>query len=150
MNTKWVLRGVLAVAVIAIMVGIGGDDAVTPDADGTAAAFQTLPSGLKIQDRKVGEGPAAKEGDMVAVHYVGTLIDGTEFDRSKPESPIEFAIGAGQLIPGFDEGIRGMKVRGIRSLEIPPELGYGKDGAGSIPPNATLRFEVELVRINEK
>lgn len=104
---------------------------------------------MKIDDIKVGTGDEAKNGDMVAVHYVGRLDDGTEFDNShKRGAPIEFTLGAGMVIPGWEEGIAGMQVGGERVLVIPPEKAYGAAGAGGvIPPNATLTFTVELVEI---
>jgi FKBP-type peptidyl-prolyl cis-trans isomerase len=107
------------------------------------------PSGLQIEDTVAGAGAAAKAGDTVEVHYVGTFPDGRSFDSSRTRGqPFRFKLGAGQVIKGWDEGVAGMKVGGTRNLIIPPELAYGSRGAGSaIPPNATLHFEVELLRI---
>jgi len=104
---------------------------------------------LKIKDLVVGKGAAAKPGDNVSVHYTGWLMDGTKFDSSVDRGqPFEFALGQGQVIPGWDKGVVGMKVGGKRELIIPPELAYGDQGAGgSIPPNATLKFNVELLAI---
>ena len=103
---------------------------------------------MKINDIKVGLGQVAGSGDMVAVHYVGRLQDGTEFDNShKRGAPIEFTIGAGQVIKGWEEGIDGMQVGGERTLVIPPEKAYGDAGIGPIPGGATLVFTVELVEI---
>jgi FKBP-type peptidyl-prolyl cis-trans isomerase len=101
-------------------------------------------------DEVVGEGPAAKAGDKVTVDYTGWLTDGTKFDSSKDrKQPYPFTLGAGQVISGWDMGVAGMKVGGKRKLTIPPDLGYGAEGAGGvIPPNATLVFEVELLKIN--
>ena len=109
----------------------------------------TTKSGLKYIDEKVGEGREAKAGDTVSVHYTGTLKDGKKFDSSRDRNePFEFQLGAGRVIKGWDEGVAGMKVGGKRKLTIPPELGYGKRGAGAvIPPDATLVFEVELLGI---
>ena len=104
---------------------------------------------LKIEDITVGTGPAAKAGDSVTVDYTGWLTDGTQFDSSKGRKPFMFTLGAGEVIPGWDQGVAGMMVGGTRRLTIPPELGYGTQGAGGvIPPNATLVFEVELKKIN--
>ncbi len=116
---------------------------------GKGVSTTTTPSGLEITDYKVGEGAEAKKGDTVAVHYTGTLKDGgTEFDSSIPrKAPIRFPIGTGRVIKGWDEGIAGMKVGGLRKLVIPPELGYGDRDKGKIPPNSTLVFTVELMEV---
>lgn len=108
----------------------------------------TTASGLTIIEVKEGTGAAAKAGDDVAVHYIGRLYStGAKFDSSYDRGqPITFKVSGGQLIKGFDEGVVGLKVGGKRELVIPPELGYGAQGAGdAIPPNATLVFDIELV-----
>jgi len=109
----------------------------------------TTSSGLVIEDLVVGSGAEAKTGDMVSVHYTGTLITGEKFDSSLDRgTPFSFTLGAGEVIKGWDEGVAGMKVGGKRKLTIPPELGYGASGYPPvIPQNATLIFEVELVEI---
>ena len=109
----------------------------------------TTPSGLIYVDLSEGEGEAALAGQRVSVHYTGWLTDGTKFDSSKDRNdPFDFPLGAGHVIRGWDEGVQGMKVGGVRKLTIPPQLGYGERGAGGvIPPNATLVFEVELLKI---
>jgi FKBP-type peptidyl-prolyl cis-trans isomerase FkpA len=109
----------------------------------------TQPGGLVIEDTKVGTGPEAKAGQTVSVHYTGWLTDGKKFDSSKDRNePFEFHLGGGEVIPGWDQGVVGMKVGGIRKLTIPSALGYGAQGAGGvIPPNATLIFEVELLGV---
>jgi FKBP-type peptidyl-prolyl cis-trans isomerase FkpA len=110
----------------------------------------TTTSGLKYQDLKVGDGPEAKKGDAVEVHYTGWLTDGKKFDSSVDrKKPFSFTLGAGMVIKGWDEGVAGMKVGGKRKLTIPPDLAYGKRGAGDglIPADATLVFEVELLKI---
>ena len=107
-------------------------------------------SGLKYEDITAGEGDTAAAGHTVTVHYTGWLTDGTKFDSSKDRNdPFRFSLGAGQVIRGWDEGVAGMNVGGVRKLTIPSQLGYGAQGAGGvIPPNATLVFEVELLGIN--
>jgi FKBP-type peptidyl-prolyl cis-trans isomerase FkpA len=113
------------------------------------AGMTTTPSGLKYKDVNIGSGAEAQAGDLVSVHYSGYLTDGTKFDSSVDrEQPFQFQLGAGNVIAGWDEGVAGMRVGGKRQLLIPPELGYGANGAGeAIPPNATLFFEVELLEI---
>jgi len=105
--------------------------------------------GVEIEILKDGTGAIAKKGDTVSVHYVGVLENGTKFDSSVDRgTPFEFSLGAGQVIPGWDIGVEGMKVGEVRKLTIPSELAYGASGAGNaIPPNATLIFEVQLLGI---
>lgn len=105
---------------------------------------------LNIEEVKVGTGLEAKTGKTVSVHYVGTLTTGKKFDSSRDRSePFDFKLGAGQVIEGWDKGVAGMKVGGLRKLTIPPELGYGPRGYPPvIPPNSTLVFEVELLGVS--
>ncbi|AVY94184.1 MULTISPECIES: FKBP-type peptidyl-prolyl cis-trans isomerase [Microvirgula] len=109
----------------------------------------TTDSGLVIEELEVGTGDEARAGREVTVHYTGWLTDGTKFDSSVDRAqPFSFPLGAGHVIKGWDEGVSGMKVGGKRKLTIPASLGYGARGAGGvIPPNATLVFEVELLRV---
>lgn len=113
----------------------------------------TTASGLQYEDTQIGEGETAQAGQDVVVHYTGWLWkdgeQGAKFDSSKDRrDPFVFALGAGMVIAGWDEGVAGMKVGGCRTLIIPPELGYGARGAGGvIPPNATLKFDVELLAL---
>lgn len=107
----------------------------------------TTESGLKYVDLVVGTGRPAELGDTATVHYTGWLESGKQFDSSRDRNePFSFRVGAGRVIKGWNEGVLGMRVGGKRKLIIPPDLGYGARGAGSvIPPNATLTFEVELL-----
>ena len=115
----------------------------------------TTKSGLKYTDQKVGTGDVAAKGNTVQVHYTGWLYEngkrGMKFDSSVDrKEPFQFKLGAGQVIRGWDEGVEGMKVGGKRELIIPADLGYGARGAGGvIPPNATLDFEVELLKVSK-
>ncbi|HEY2593516.1 MAG TPA: FKBP-type peptidyl-prolyl cis-trans isomerase [Chloroflexota bacterium] len=108
-----------------------------------------MPDGLQYTDDVVGNGAEATTGKTVVVHYTGWLMDGTKFDSSiDRDQPFSFPLGAGQVIKGWDEGVAGMKVGGQRTLIIPPALGYGARGAGNvIPPNATLKFQVQLLDV---
>ena len=110
---------------------------------------QNLIEDFNMQVIKEGSGEqAAKSGDILAVHYVGTLENGEKFDSSRDRGrPFEFTLGAKQVIPGWDLGLMGTKVGEIRKLVIPPQLGYGDQAVGSIPENSTLNFEVEFLEI---
>ena len=116
-------------------------------------AFTTTASGLQYEDSVVGTGAQATRGQSVRVHYTGWLYtdgqQGAKFDSSRDRNdPFEFPLGAGMVIKGWDEGVQGMQIGGQRTLIIPPELGYGARGAGGvIPPNATLKFDVELLAV---
>ena len=146
-----------AVAALAVVTALAGVfAAVAPTAASAQAAGTTVttPSGLKITDSKVGTGATPKPGQICVMHYTGWLYQdgrkGNKFDSSLDRGkPFEFAIGKGQVIKGWDEGVATMKVGGKRTLIIPPELGYGSRGAGGglIPPNATLTFDVELLDV---
>jgi FKBP-type peptidyl-prolyl cis-trans isomerase len=105
-------------------------------------------TGLQYKDEVVGNGVVAKAGNTVSVQYTGWLTNGTKFDSSLDHGQaFEFALGQGSVIKGWDEGVSGMKVGGTRVLVIPPDLGYGASGQGTIPANATLVFEVQLIAI---
>jgi peptidylprolyl isomerase len=143
----------LLVAAVAIP-ACSQKEGATPPAGGkqvlpAAAKPVTTPSGLTYVDLAVGNGPAPTPGKPVKVHYTGWLENGTKFDSSVDRGqPFVFTIGAGEVIPGWDEGVMTMKAGGKRKLIIPPQLGYGAAGAGGvIPPNATLVFEVELLEV---
>jgi peptidylprolyl isomerase len=134
------LNRAFALLLVLGLAACGGDDATSPS---------DLPP-LVVLDLEVGTGPAAEVGDSVAVHYVGRLTDGTQFDSSYDSptgEPFRFLIGAGAVIPGWEQGVPGMRVGGKRRLTIPPHLAYGNRQVGSIPPNSTLTFDIELVEI---
>jgi FKBP-type peptidyl-prolyl cis-trans isomerase len=136
----------VALAIIAAVVPLTG-------AGRAADQVIEMPDGLKYTDTKLGDGAAAAAGNKVSVHYTGWLskdgAKGAKFDSSVDRGqPFDFTLGAQQVIAGWDEGVAGMKVGGKRTLIIPPELGYGARGAGGvIPPNATLIFDVELLKV---
>lgn len=131
-------RFLVLVAVVGLSGCGGGEDAGV-----------TGPGGdLVIEDITIGTGATAATGDEVSVHYVGTLLNGTQFDSSYARNtPYSFRIGAGQVIRGWDQGVPGMRVGGKRRLTIPPSLAYGNQANGPIPANSTLRFEIELLSI---
>jgi FKBP-type peptidyl-prolyl cis-trans isomerase FkpA len=115
-----------------------------------AAMTAQLGESVKIEDIVEGTGAEAVDGKQVTVHYTGTLLNGTKFDSSVDRnSPFPFLLGAGQVIPGWDQGVKGMKVGGKRKLTIPPQLAYGDKGVGGvIHPNAVLVFDVELISVD--
>lgn len=119
---------------------------MTDDFDESAGEL-TTPSGLRYTELVEGAGPEAASGGRVTVHYTGWLTSGAKFDSSRDRGqPFTFKLGGGEVIRGWDEGVRGMRVGGRRKLVIPAELGYGSRGAGeAIPPGATLIFTVELL-----
>lgn len=158
----------IVIAVVALLVGAGiyflsiktsnnQDLASSPSEDIIESSEEVVAGepikskmeGLKIEDLKVGTGAEAVSGKKITVNYSGTLTDGTKFDSSYDRGePFSFNLGAGEVIQGWDKGFAGMKIGGKRKLTIPSELGYGAQGAGGvIPPNATLIFEVELLKV---
>jgi peptidylprolyl isomerase len=154
-----VAGGILVVVVAAILIGRGGGS----DAKSVAKTPIKIPNGPEIQipndpaptqlvkkDLKTGTGAEAKSGDQVSVQYVGVLYDnGSKFDSSYDHGqPFSFQLGGGHVIPGWDQGVAGMKVGGRRELIIPPDLGYGAQGQPpTIPANATLVFVIDLVSV---
>ena len=137
----------LGAAVVAALVAACTQSQSPSAGSGGGGEEVTTASGLKYSDTKVGTGAEAKAGQTAVVHYTGWLTNGTKFDSSKDRGqPFSFPLGGGRVIKGWDEGVQGMKVGGVRKLTIPANLGYGAQGAGDvIPPNATLVFEVELL-----
>ena len=121
----------------------------TQPAESTEGPELVLPeTGVETEDEVIGTGLEAKVGDTVTVHYVGTLTNGQVFDSSLDRgTPFTFILGSGQVIRGWDEGLVGLKEGGRRVLLIAPDYGYGANGAGPIPPNSSLIFRVELVKV---
>ncbi len=120
-----------------------------PDASAPTPATGAETTELKIEDLKVGTGAVAELGKKVTVNYTGTLIDGTKFDSTKDRgTPFPFTLGSGMVIAGWEQGVKGMKEGGTRKLTVPPALAYGNRSVGGvIPPNSTLIFEIELVKV---
>lgn len=111
------------------------------------AMQQNAPANLVVQDEAVGTGKTASSGDLLTVNYTGKLENGTVFDTSVGKAPFQFILGAGRVIPGWEQGLQGMKEGGKRILIIPPNLAYGPNNYGPIPGNSTLTFEIELIKV---
>lgn len=141
--------GRVVVAVLALLLATSAASVGCGKKRGGANA-KKMAGGLVVEETRPGDGAVATNGKIVSVHYAGRLTDGTKFDSSYERGqPIEFLLGAGKVIKGWDMGLEGMKVGGKRQLTIPAELAYGARGTpgGPIPPNATLVFDVELVGV---
>lgn len=151
-KNTWIAIGVSIVVVLFFFAGSTIIGLFQPSAPaGSSALTTTMPTdttGLIITDEVVGTGTEAVAGDLLTVNYVGTLADGTKFDSSIDRGqPFQFVLGTGQVIQGWEKGFAGMKVGGVRTLVIPPSLGYGDQQVGPIPPNSTLTFEVSLLNV---
>lgn len=148
---KHLITGIAVVAGLAVVAVFfiynGSLDSATNPTAATGDATSTT-GGLVVQDEVVGTGAEAAAGDILSVDYTGKLQDGTVFDTSVGKQPINFPVGMGYVIPGWDQGLIGMKEGGKRILIIPPSLAYGAEQKGVIPPNSTLIFEVELVKVS--
>jgi len=150
MLLRHLLRTAFASAAIACSLIVTGCASESPEEHSRKVAEMSASvTSLQVQDTKVGAGPEAQAGQRVSVHYTGTLMDGTKFDSSRDRNePFEFRLGAGEVIPGWDQGVRGMRVGGTRKLTIPANLAYGARGVGGvIPPNAALKFDIELLEV---
>lgn len=148
------MRDFITIIVILIVIAVGFVFAYNflsknPLSDQEINLEANKTNNMEIITIKEGTGEEAKNGDKVTVNYVGTLENGTKFDSSIDRGePFEFTLGAGEVIKGWDDGVKGMKVGEKRKLVIPSELGYGPQAVGSIPANSTLIFEVDLLKIN--
>lgn len=139
----------IALLLFFLALGMTSLSGQTPGPTKVTGQPKTLAGGLQYWDIKAGTGATAATGKTVTVNYTGWLTNGKQFDSSVGKQPFSFRLGAGEVIPGWDEGVAGMKVGGKRQLKIPPALGYGAQGAdGVIPPNATLVFDVELLGVS--
>lgn len=134
------MKRLLPILALAALAACGGDKTTTPSG----------PENLVTEDLVVGTGATAANGDTVSVFYTGSFLNGQVFDSNVGGTALTFRLGAGSVIPGFEQGIVGMKVGGKRRLTIPPSLAYGSRGSGPIPPNTTLRFDVDLAAIAGK
>jgi FKBP-type peptidyl-prolyl cis-trans isomerase len=135
--------------VVGLAIGCGPSKADEEAAMQRAVELSKSVTELVIEDVTVGTGAEAAPGRVVRVHYTGTLMEGTKFDSSRDRNePYEFTLGQGEVIPGWDEGLKGMKVGGTRRLTIPARMAYGPRSPGAgIPPNAALKFDVELLDV---
>jgi FKBP-type peptidyl-prolyl cis-trans isomerase len=153
---RTIIAAIVVVSMLALF-GAAGCQPTAPQPEQPAVMQDPVPQDpadngagdLQIEDVVEGDGDEAQVGDTVRVHYTGRLMDGTEFDSSRErDEPFEFVLGRGMVIPGWDEGVQGMKEGGQRRLVIPPDMAYGEQGIGPIPPNSTLEFDVELLEVN--
>ncbi len=157
MNATHTPRFARVFAALALFATLGTTAACSRPSEPAPSAFTPAkapplpepPKTLEIKDETVGTGAEAQAGKKIKVHYTGTLLNGTKFDSSRDRGePFEFTLGTGQVIKGWDEGVKGMKVGGRRTLRIPPDLGYGTAGSPpKIPGGAGLAFDVELVAV---
>ncbi|MFB3112477.1 MAG: FKBP-type peptidyl-prolyl cis-trans isomerase [Gemmatimonadales bacterium] len=150
------MKRLIVIQLALALAACGGDtttepltnDDFAPELNVNLDAMTKTASGLYIQDLTVGTGDEATSGATVTVHYEGWLSNGTKFDSSRDRNePFSFLLGAGRVIQGWDEGVAGMRVGGFRKLVIPPGLGYGVNGFLTIPGNATLVFDIELLEV---
>jgi peptidylprolyl isomerase len=145
---------IAVVTLMAVSIAAGAQQAATTPSGGppplpAMLQWHTTPSGLKYAEIVVGTGAEPRDGQTAVVHFTSWLDDGTQFDSSRDRGkPVGFQLGAGRVIKGWDEGVRGMRVGGKRRLVVPPALAYGPEGLqGRVPPNATLTFDIEVLRV---
>ena len=150
LGARSVRRAIVGLVVsMAVLGGCGDGITAIEDTEFAAslginlAAMTRTSSGLYYQDIETGEGEPATSGDAVEVAYTGWLSDGTQFDSGS----LTFTLGAGRVVAGFDEGVQGMRVGGVRRIVIPPALGYGSQARGAIPPDSILVFQIEVLSI---
>ena len=151
-NLTVAIAGVSALAVVLLFFFVGNPftfEQALLGGQGASVSNSNQVTQLVVQDEVVGTGAAAVIGSQIKVNYTGKLQDGTVFDTSVGRAPIEFVLGAGTVIQGWEQGLQGMKVGGKRLFIVPAALGYGSSGYGPIPPNAPLIFEVELVGVRQ-
>ena len=150
MKREWIVWAVVLALLLAMLTACGPAASDVEDGTGEGEKETTTASGLQYTELEAGEGPAPQPGDIVSIHIRGMLEDGTEFDSTySRDEPIQFALGQGMVLPGWDEGIALMKVGEKARLVIPPELAFGEQGYRDlIPPDETLTFEVELLEIS--
>lgn len=149
MTNKQFTTGVATVAavVVVLVFFIFGNPFAAVEQGLSANAVGSVSGQLLVQDELEGTGEPATIGSVITVHYTGLFQDGQSFDSSIGGQPYQFVLGSGAVIPGWDQGLQGMKVGGKRLLVVPPDLAYGAQGYGPIPPNTTLIFEVEMIAI---
>ena len=146
---KIILLVVIAAAIASGIFLLNRKGGGNKNASPSPTASPNTSSKLIKEDIIIGTGAEAKTGSVITTHYVGTLENGVKFDSSYDRGePIKFTLGVGQVIKGWDEGVLGMKVGGKRNLVIPPELGYGSQAIGQIPANSTIKFVVDLLRVD--
>lgn len=140
----------MAPLLIVLLCSCRGAEAQRQEALRKAVELSAGVTELRVEDIQVGDGEEARPGRELTVHYTGILLEGTEFDSSRDRNqPFTFRLGAGEVIPGWEEGLKGMRVGGIRRLTVPARMAYGSRGHGrAIPPNAALQFDIQLLDVN--
>lgn len=149
-NKKIIIMAIIAALAMTGAYVIWNNYQTAPAPEKPAGGVAVKANNMNMETLQAGQGPEAKAGDLVTVHYTGTLTDGTKFDSSLDRgTPFSFTLGAGQVIKGWDMGVAGMKAGEKRKLTIPADMAYGDRAIGSIPANSTLVFEVEMIKIGQ-